>query len=96
MPAALVPNGPNGIDKLYHALAFASLVFPTASLRPRMLRAAAPLALLFGAAIEIIQPHVGRTGDVADLVADGLGIFIGVGLGLVAWQFLRMRGSRQA
>jgi len=96
MPPALVPKGPHGIDKLYHASAFAALVFPTAFLRPRLLRAVAPLALLYGGAIEIVQPLVGRTADISDLVADGVGILIGVGLGLVAQWVLLVRRGRQA
>lgn len=94
MPVAFVPEGPRGVDKLYHALAFAALVFPTASLRPRLLWAVAPLALLYGAAIEIIQPHVGRSGEVADLIADGLGVAIGIGLGLLVRRLLSWRARR--
>lgn len=93
MPVAFVPEGPDGVDKIYHALAFAALVFPTASLRPRLLWAVAPLALLYGAAIEIIQPHVGRSGEVADLIADGLGVVFGIGLGFVVWRLLSWRVS---
>lgn len=96
MPPGLFPKGPHGIDKLYHASAFAALVFPTAILRPRATGAAASLSLLYGGAIEAIQPLVGRTADISDLIADGLGVLIGIGLGLVARRILIERGDRQA
>ncbi len=41
-----------------------------------------PAAILFGGAIELIQPYVGREGEWADFVADVIGIGCGVVLGL--------------
>jgi len=43
-------------DKLYHLMAFAGLVFPTAWLYARGLIWILPLAALFGRAIELLQP----------------------------------------
>jgi len=40
-------------------------------------------AVLYGAAIEVIQPIVGRSGDLADFIADVLGIGLGAILGLM-------------
>lgn len=39
-------------------------------------------SLLFGGAIEVIQPFVGRSGKFADFTADAFGALIGVGVGL--------------
>ncbi|WP_306151615.1 VanZ family protein [Roseovarius sp. MMSF_3281] len=84
----LTPPGETGsalplTDKQLHALAFGLLVLPVALTRPRALWWLAPLALLYGAVIELIQPGVGRTGEWADLLADGLGIALACGLGVL-------------
>lgn len=73
-----------GSDKLHHVLAFAALVFPGAVLFPPIVRWVAPLAIAYGAAIEVIQPHVGRAGEVGDFWADVAGVLIGLVLGLAA------------
>lgn len=75
------PVGPLS-DKAYHALAFAALIFPSALLYRRALPWLLPTAALLGAAIELIQPAVGRSGDLADFLADLAGLAIGLGLGL--------------
>lgn len=89
---ALMPRPPVSIDfgwdKLNHLLAFSALAF-SAGLgfpAPRMPRLAAPLALLaYGGLIELLQLRVpGRSGEWADLLADGLGIACGVLMATVA------------
>ncbi len=74
--------GPAGIDKLFHALAFAILVRPLSLHSPRALVWLIPAAAIFGGAIELIQPSVGRGREFMDFVADlagvGLGAFIGL------------------
>lgn len=84
----LTPPGQTGgplplTDKQLHALAFGLLVLPVALARPRALLWLAPLALAYGAAIELIQPSVGRTSEWADLLADALGIALACGLGFI-------------
>ena len=88
----LTPPDPPGsplplTDKQLHALAFGILVLPVALSRPRALLWLAPLALAYGAAIELIQPSVGRTGEWTDLWADGVGIAVACGLGLLRSRF---------
>ena len=46
-----------------------------------------PAALVFGAAIELVQPFVGRSAELVDFVADIVGVACGLALGLI----LRMR-----
>lgn len=70
-------------DKAYHAIAFAALVFPSALLYARSLIWVVPAALLFGGAIEVIQPYLGRSAEAADFVADVVGIGFGVAVGLI-------------
>ena len=70
-------------DKAYHVIAFAALVFPSALLYARSLIWMVPAALLFGGAIELIQPYVGREAEVADFLADAVGLSVGIVSGLI-------------
>ena len=88
MPGHSVPDAP-GNDKLHHFLGFAVLVFPLVAVRPRAVVWAVPAAILFGGAIELIQPLVGRNGEWADMAANTLGVLIGAGLGWAAHGALR-------
>ncbi len=83
MPGEGVPDAP-GNDKLHHFLAFAALVWPVVAARPRAALWAVPLAMGYGGAIELIQPHVGRHGEWADMLANSLGALAGAGLGWAA------------
>ena len=76
------PQGVPGTDKAHHLLGFAALTLPSALLYPRSLAVVLPCSLLFGGAIELIQPYVGRQGEFADFSADAAGALIGVGVGL--------------
>ena len=69
-------------DKFYHVLAFAALVFPTALLYARSLVWILPLAVLFGAVIELVQPFTGRSAEAADLLANLVGLGFGTVFGL--------------
>jgi VanZ family protein len=77
-----VPDAIPGTDKIYHLISFAALVLPCAIFYPRALLWILPTAILFGGAIEIIQPSVGRHGEWADFYADTLGVVAGAILGL--------------
>jgi VanZ family protein len=87
---ALIPAPPKAIttgwDKSNHALAFASLAFASAwAVWPRVRRW--PLlfvvVLAYGGAIEIAQSYLPpREGDWLDLLADAVGISLGL---LLAW-----------
>ena len=85
-----------GSDKLYHFIAFATLVFPCSLLFARTLIWVLPAALLFGGAIELIQPYVGRGGELADLVADALSVFVGAAHGLTLRAIVTRRASTSA
>ena len=87
MPAPQLPELP-GNDKAIHLLAFVLLTLPL-SLRPWVKGWKLGLGCLaFGAAIEIIQPFVNRSGEWLDLGADAVGIMIG----LATAQILRKAG----
>lgn len=73
-----------GNDKLQHIAAFFALTLPAACYRPKWLLWMVPLAAGFGGAIELLQPLVGRSRDLADWYADLIGIIAGGALGFVA------------
>ena len=79
-PAVEIPLQ-DGRDKLWHMAGFAALVFPVAVTRPgwswRSRVSAVLLAAALGALIEGIQPHVGRSGDWADALANLAGAMLG-------------------
>ena len=67
-----------GSDKNYHFLAFALLVMPLTFQNLKNAFWLLPLAVLLGAIIEVLQPHLGRHGELDDLYADAFGALIGV------------------
>lgn len=70
-------------DKADHLMGFIALTLPCAILCPRVLKWLLPLAVLFGGAIEVIQPVLGRQGAWPDFYADVLGAATGALLGLL-------------
>ena len=103
--AALSPKPPDqlnlGWDKANHTVTFALLAFVGVFALHGVVRAHALLAvglLLLGAAIELLQTLVpGRSGDGLDLLADGVGIALGLFIGaMLAHHFERRRQRRDA
>lgn len=88
VPMELDPAVPGG-DKSHHFLAFAALILPCAALYPRALFKCVLAATIYGGLIEIVQPYVGRTGELADFVADVCGIGAGAVLGLMVHSVLK-------
>lgn len=87
-----VPPGPPGVpglDKIAHVVAFAALSVPLAWRVPQSWWVVALAATGYGALIELVQPFVGRTREFADLVADGVGAFLG------AWIAARIAQARR-
>lgn len=60
-------------DKVAHFLAFTALVFPLVSLRLHHAYWLLPAVVVFGGAIELIQPLVGRQAELADFGVDVAG-----------------------
>ena len=79
-------------DKAQHALAFAGLMVLGSWAYPlRRLQAALGL-LIFGLGIELVQAATGwRFGEVADLLADAVGVAVG---GVVSVAVMRVMGRR--
>lgn len=87
-PALQASVGVN--DKILHFIAFMALVLPCAIFLSQHLVWILPLTLVFGGAIELLQPGFGREASWFDLQADALGIAAGAVLGL-ALRFLIKR-----
>ncbi len=89
-PGDGVPSAPPGVDKLVHLALFAALALAGrwAGIRGRAL---AVLLVVYAAVSEVVQAltPLQRSGSVADLLADVLG----VALGLLAWGGLARRSS---
>ncbi len=83
------PNWLTQVDKLYHMMAFAALVIPAALFDRGAVRRMVIGGLILGAAIEFIQPSVGRDADLTDFLADATGLVLGLCLG---WLFRRTFG----
>lgn len=96
---ALVPDPPQaastGWDKSNHALAFASLAFASVWgvwRQPRQWGLLVAALLAYGGAIEIAQGFLPpRSGDWLDLLADGVGIALGL---LAAWPVTAIAARR--
>ena len=85
----LLPTGQlrsmHGNDKFFHFFAFALMAPPLLFItRTKVLKVAA-VAILYGGAIELIQPILGRNAEVMDLVADIVGVIFAVIVALF-WQ----------
>lgn len=76
-------------DKLIHLLAFACLAFPVSIAGTQPHHRVFLAGLAYGALIEIVQPLVGRTGDWADLLADAVGLGLGIGLAILIRRGMR-------
>ncbi len=80
-PVSGPPPALSHIDKVYHLIAFGTLILPCALFSRERLTWFMVCALIFAGAIELIQPYVGRSGEWLDFVADGVGIGLGAWVG---------------
>jgi len=69
-----------GIDKVYHFAAFTCLIFPLIVTDSRRWYWAVPMVILYGGAIELIQPTVGRSAEWLDFGANATGVLAGAAL----------------
>lgn len=74
-------------DKLYHLLAFTGLTLPISLLAQKYSLHVFGLAIIFAATIEIVQPSIGRSGELGDFFADAAGAVIGLATGLFLGRF---------
>jgi VanZ family protein len=89
-PAAQLPEAP-GSDKLHHIIGFFALCLPLALSQTIKMWKLAAWTLAFGGAIELMQPYINRSGEWADVLADGIGIALAIGLGLARMKLVKTR-----
>ena len=79
--AMLIPpasmSSPPGGDKLHHLVAFAVLGCLAVLAGPRRPPMVIAFALIYGAALEVLQPLTGRHAELGDAVADASGAALG-------------------
>ena len=80
LPAAVVPMGPPGGDKLLHASAYCVLMLWFGGLYRRNRHVVVALALFaFGVALDMLQGLTEtRSFELADIAADAVGVFAGL------------------
>jgi VanZ family protein len=81
-------------DKAIHLIAFALLTLPLSFAGAVDKVRLFMVSLCFGAAIELIQPYVGRSGEWLDFGADAAGAALGVLGGVVFSQVAKRLGRR--
>ncbi|PVH29638.1 hypothetical protein DDE20_05835 [Pararhodobacter oceanensis] len=69
-----------GLDKAYHFAGFLLIIFPLIVTDSRRWYWAVPLVILYGGAIELIQPTVGRSAEWLDFGANVTGVLAGAAL----------------
>ncbi|MCC5959697.1 VanZ family protein [Roseinatronobacter sp. S2] len=73
-----VPDGdgrlPRHVDKLVHFSVFFAVAFPAYVARMRFWPVILVGLVLYGGAVELIQPHFGRSAEFADFIANSLGV----------------------
>ncbi len=92
---AFTPHPPPGVDlgwdKANHASAFATLMGVAAWAWPRRLRCLPAALLAYGGFIELVQSFIpGRDGEWLDLLADGVGIALGLLLAILLLRLLNV------
>lgn len=86
-PSDHMPAAP-GSDKLHHFLAFGAVAFPMAFARPAAFLWIVMAVSAYGGIIELIQPFMGRYGDVRDAVMNALGALTGGASGALLRMFM--------
>ncbi|PWE28644.1 hypothetical protein C4N9_11720 [Pararhodobacter marinus] len=81
----------NGLDKIYHFIAFVGLIFPLILTDSRRWPWAVPLCIAYGGLIELIQPTVGRSAEWLDFGADVTGVLAGAALAEILHDRIRDR-----
>ena len=77
-----------GSDKNYHFLAYGILAAPTSFGRASAIFKFAIFYIVFGACVEVLQPFVGRSGDMSDVLMNSFGVFVGSCVGYTARRIL--------
>jgi VanZ family protein len=79
---------PGSADKPMHVFAYALAILPLAAVpsRPRLMIALG--ALIWSGGIELLQPFVGRSGSFSDLLANAVGVLLGLSVAVLLRRLL--------
>lgn len=91
---ALIPVSLDGDliqSRLQHALAFAALAFPLTFVRPVLFAPVVSAVIIYGGAIEIIQPFLGRDASWMDFLVNIIGAASGGVLGALSGKIKRKK-----
>ncbi|MBF0257786.1 MAG: VanZ family protein [Desulfamplus sp.] len=94
IPTTAIPEVFNFWDKAQHSISFTILALIGCLAYPKKWRTVCIGLIAYGAAIEIMQATLTTTrfGDVADFIADGIGVVIGISVHAV---FIRIYNIRR-
>ena len=70
-------------DKLYHFITYLLLSLPVSIRKPSSYIYIYIYFILFGGFIELIQPYFNRYNELADFIANSLGVVVGAASGLI-------------
>jgi len=90
-PLPRLPVMNEGADKLYHFIAYFSLVLPLGYAQPKYTFLHLFTLILISGTIEVIQPYINRYGEWLDFLANTLGIFVGFLVGRIVAKFIKNR-----
>ena len=85
----------SGYDKLYHLISFAILTLPIAVIRPKAGRVILILSVVYGGAIEVLQPLVDRNCELTDFLADVCGVALGLAVSKAFGRLLQTNTVQQ-
>ena len=88
-PLPMLPIMNVGNDKLYHFIAYLSLVLPIGYAQPKYKFLYLFTLILISGIIEVIQPYVNRYSEWLDFLANTLGILIGFLIGRIVAKFIK-------
>lgn len=91
IPSTEIPDAFNLWDKAQHALAFALLTITGNLAYPKLIKAVYVGLIVYGAAIEVFQSTLTSTrfGEVSDLLADSVGVAIGLAVYFAARKVIK-------
>ena len=90
-PLPRLPIMNQGVDKLYHFIAYLALVLPLGYAQPKYTFLYLFTLILISGTIEVIQTYVNRYGEWLDFLANTLGIFVGFLVGKIVAKFMKNR-----
>lgn len=85
-PLPVLPEVP-GSDKTHHLISYALIAFPISLVKPKYWSMFLFVVVILSGAIELIQPYVNRYGEWLDLLANIVGIIIGLGIAVLVTIF---------